>query len=231
MLIGSEALERLSGCRVAVFGVGGVGGYVVEGLARTGVGTLDLIDHDTISPSNLNRQLIATLDSLGRSKVEVFAERIRNIDPSIKVNCLKLFYLPQDPPLIDFSVYDYVVDAVDTVKAKIDIIAKSLEAGVPVISAMGCGNRLDPSRLSVMDLSKTNMDPLAKVMRHELKKLGITHVKTVCSSEEPIRPVSPGTPEDADRPQAKRPPGSAIFVPASAGLLIASEVVRDLIGA
>ena len=216
MLIGKDALERLSGCRVAVFGVGGVGGYAVEALARTGVGTLDLIDHDTVAPSNINRQIIATRDTLGRPKVELFTERIRSIDPAIKVNALQLFYLPQDPPMLDFTVYDYVVDAVDTVKVKLDIIASAKRAGVPVISAMGCGNRLDPSKLSVMDISRTSMDPLAKAMRKGLKEMGITRVKTVCSSEEPVRTGS-------------RTPGSAMFVPAAAGLLIASEVVRNLI--
>jgi len=226
MLIGKDAIERLSGCRIAVFGVGGVGGYAVEALARTGVGTLDIVDADDVAPSNLNRQIIATLETVGRTKVDVFAERIRSIDPAIKVNRHRLFYLPQDPPMLDFSAYDYVIDAVDTVKAKIDIIARCVGSGVPVISAMGCGNRLDPSKLSVMDLAKTSMDPLAKVMRRELKKLGIAHVKTVCSSEEPIKPVAQDEPAETMK---RSTPGSAMFVPAAAGLLIASEVVRDLI--
>lgn len=216
MLIGKDALKRLSGCRVAVFGVGGVGGYAVEALARTGIGTLDLIDHDTVSPSNINRQIIATRDTVGRYKVDIFEERIRSIDPSVKVNKHRIFYLPQEPPLLDFREFDYVVDAVDTVKAKLDIIKGCSEAGVPVISAMGCGNRLDPGKLAVMDISKTSMDPLAKVMRRELKALGISHVKTVCSSEEPVKTGS-------------STPGSAMFVPAAAGLMIASQVVRDLI--
>ena len=216
MLIGDNALSRLSACRIAVFGVGGVGGYVVEALARTGIGTLDIVDHDTVALSNINRQLIATRETVGMYKVDVFEERIRSIDPAIKVNKHRIFYLPQDPPMIDFSVFDYVVDAVDTVKAKLDIIAGAKRAGVPVISAMGCGNRLDPSKLSVMDISKTSMDPLAKAMRKGLKEMDINRVKTVCSSEEPVR-------------TGCRTPGSAVFVPASAGLLIASEVVRDLI--
>ncbi|MBQ1290961.1 MAG: tRNA threonylcarbamoyladenosine dehydratase, partial [Lachnospiraceae bacterium] len=203
--------------RVAVFGVGGVGGYVVEALARGGIGALDLIDNDVICLSNLNRQIIALHSTIGMAKVDAAAQRIADINPECTVRRHKCFYLPQTRAEFDFAFYDYVVDAIDTVTAKIDLILAAKEAGVPVISAMGCGNKLDPTRFEVADLSETTMDPLARVMRRELKKRGVLHVKVVYSKEPAIRPREEG-----------RTPGSVSFVPSAAGLVIAGEVIRDL---
>ncbi len=217
LLLGGEKLEKLSGSRVAVFGVGGVGGYVVEALARGGIGALDLIDNDVICLSNLNRQIIALHSTIGMAKVDAAAQRIADINPECIVRRHKCFYLPQNRAEFDFASYDYVVDAIDTVTAKIDLILAAKEAGVPVISAMGCGNKLDPTRFEVADLSETTMDPLARVMRRELKKRGVLHVKVVYSKEPAIRPREEG-----------RTPGSVSFVPSAAGLVIAGEVIRDL---
>uniref|UniRef100_UPI004056FC17 tRNA threonylcarbamoyladenosine dehydratase n=1 Tax=Acetatifactor sp. TaxID=1872090 RepID=UPI004056FC17 len=215
-LIGEEGLARLKNAKVAVFGVGGVGGYVVEALARSGVGTLDLIDNDTVCLSNLNRQIIATRDTIGRDKVEVMQERIHSINPDAVVNVHKCFYLPETSELFDFTQYDYVVDAVDTVTAKINIIMKAQEAGVMVISSMGAGNKLDPTAFKVADIYKTSMCPLAKVMRHELKKRGVKKLKVVYSTEPAV--VKAQT------------PASIAFVPSVAGLIIAGEVVKDIVG-
>ena len=190
LLIGAEALQRLHRSKVAVFGVGGVGGYVVEALVRSGVGSLELIDNDTVSVSNLNRQIIATYDTIGRYKTEAASERARSINPAAAVICRNCFYLPENAAEFDFASYDYVVDAVDTVTAKLDIIERCVKAGVPVISSMGAGNKLDPSGFHVMDLSKTKNDPLAKVMRRELRKRGIEHLKVVCSEEQPLMPTA-----------------------------------------
>ena len=223
MLIGEENLRKLAGCRVAVFGVGGVGGYVVEALARSGIGTLDIIDDDAVIPSNINRQIIATQDTIGRNKVEVMAERIRAINPDIKVNTYRMFYLPENSAEIDLTVYDYIADAIDTVSAKLDLAQKATEKGIPIISAMGCGNRLDPSKLQVTDIFKTSNDPLAKVMRSQLRKRGVKHLKVVCSSELPIKP------ETQSDERKRSIPASMIFVPAAAGLLMASQIIRDLI--
>lgn len=222
MLIGSEGIEKLQNARVAVFGIGGVGGYVVEALARSGVGTLDLIDSDRVALSNLNRQIIATRDTIGKYKTEVMKERIHSICPDTKVNVRNCFYLPETRETFDFSAYDYVVDAVDTVTAKIDLVMSAQAAGTPVISSMGAGNKMNPAMFEVADIYKTSVCPLAKVMRRELKKRGVRHLKVVYSKEEAIKTEAP----DGARPL----PGSIAFVPSAAGLIIAGEVVKDLIG-
>ena len=226
-LIGEKNIEILGKSRVAVFGVGGVGGFVVEALARSGVGSFDLIDNDTVSVSNLNRQIIATVDTVGKPKVEVMRDRILSINPSAQVNIRQEFFLPEKKEEYNFGEYAYVVDAVDTVTAKIAIIQFSKEAGVPVISSMGTGNKLNPMELEVTDISKTSVCPLAKVMRKELKDRGIKNVKVVYSKEQPIVPKV--ALEEVD-PVAKRrgTPGSTAFVPSVAGLIIASEVIKDL---
>ena len=226
-LIGSDAMDILQQAKVAVFGVGGVGGYAVEALARSGVGSFDLIDNDTVSVSNLNRQIIATTDTIGKPKVEVMRERILSINPAARVTIRHEFFLPEKKEEYNFSEYAYVVDAVDTVTAKIAIIQFSKEAGVPVISSMGTGNKLNPMELEVTDISKTSVCPLAKVMRKELKDRGIKGVKVVYSKEQPIVPKV--SLEEVD-PVAKRrgTPGSTAFVPSVAGLIIASEVIKDL---
>ena len=216
MLIGKEGLRKLAAARVAVFGVGGVGGYVVEALARSGVGSFVLIDNDTVSRSNINRQIIATEDTIGRKKVEVMRERILSINPQADVQVYPCFYLPEKAAEFDFASWSYVVDAVDTVTAKLDIVVQAQKAGVPVISCMGTGNKLDASRLTVTDIYKTSVCPLAKVMRRELKKRGVKKLKVVYSTEEPVKTGS-------------RTPGSMAFVPPAAGLLAAGEVVKDLL--
>ena len=226
MLIGEEALNTLSGSTVAVFGIGGVGGYVSEALARSGVGHLELIDKDTVDLSNLNRQLIATEETLGRPKAELMRERILAINPDADVRTRQRFFLPENASEFRFEDYDYVVDAVDTITAKIEIVMRCREAGTPVISSMGTGNKLDPSALRAVDLFDTKVCPLARVMRRELKKRGVTELKVVYSEEEPRRPRN-AAPEGDRR---KDVPGSMVFVPAAAGLLIASVVVRDLTG-
>lgn len=227
LLIGAEGIEKLSKARVAVFGIGGVGGYVVEALARSGVGEFDLIDDDTVCLTNLNRQIIATRQTVGRNKVDVMKERILSINPDAVVHVHKCFYLPETAEQFDFSKYSYVVDAVDTVTAKIDIILKAQACGVPVMSSMGAGNKLDPTKFQVADIYKTTMCPLAKVMRHELKKRGVKKLKVVYSTEKSMTPVE----ESAELADSKRRsiPGSIAFVPSVAGLIIAGEVVKDLI--
>ncbi len=216
LLLGKTALEKLQAATVAVFGVGGVGGYVVEALVRSGVGSFELIDNDTVSLSNLNRQIIATKDTVGRDKVEVMRERVLSINPDAKVTMRKCFYLPEVAQEFDFSKYSYVVDAVDTVTAKIDIIMQAKAAGVPVISSMGAGNKLDPTRFQVADIYSTSGCPLAKVMRRELRKREVDALKVVYSTEEAIQ-------------TGQRIPGSVAFVPSVAGLIVAGEVVKDLI--
>lgn len=220
-LLGTEALKKLRHSRVIVFGVGGVGGHVVEALARSGVGALDLVDKDVVSISNLNRQIIALQSTVGRSKVEVMKERIADIDPDCVVRTYEMLYLPETSDQFDFTQYDYVVDAVDTVTAKIDLIISAREAGVPVISSMGAGNKMNPAMFEVADIYKTSVCPLAKVMRRELKKRGVDHLKVVYSKEEAIR---------RETDERKPVPGSIAFVPSVAGLIIAGEVVKDLIG-
>lgn len=225
-LLGADAMERLAASRVAVFGVGGVGGYAVEALARSGVGTLDLIDNDTVCESNLNRQIIALHSTLGQYKVDVAAQRARDINPDITVNAHKLFYTPETAGELDFRSYDYIIDAIDTVTGKLDLAVKAQEYQIPVISSMGAGNKLDPGRFVVTDLAKTTMDPLARIMRKELKKRGIRHLKVVYSTEKPI-PVEPAETEESLR---RTTPGSTAWVPAAAGLILAGEVIRDLTG-
>ena len=241
MLLGSDAMEKLARSRVAVFGVGGVGGYVVEGLVRSGIGALDLVDSDTVSPSNLNRQIIATRSTIGRLKVDVAKERILDINPECTVRTYPLFYLPETRNRFHFNEYDYVVDAIDTVTGKLALIEQAKECGVPVISSMGAGNKLDPSAFEVADIYSTSVCPLAKVMRRECRKRGITSLKVVYSREEPKMPVRGKSTlnenpqkEQTDKgelPESKRRsiPGSVAFVPSAAGLIIAGEVVKDLI--
>ena len=234
-LIGQENIEKLASARVAVFGIGGVGGFTVEALVRSGIGHIELIDHDTVAESNLNRQIIATQDTIGRDKVDVMKERILSINPEAEVVTHKCFFLPENKDDFDFSKYTYVVDAVDTVTAKIAIIEEAKKTGVPVISSMGTGNKLDPTKFEVADISKTSVCPLAKVMRRELKKRGISHVKVVYSKEEAITPLvaditshcSEQNSEDISR-RKKNVPGSISFVPSVAGLIIAGEVIKDI---
>jgi len=227
LLLGEDAMRKLNRSRVAVFGIGGVGGYAVEALARSGVGAFELIDRDVVSESNLNRQIIATHKTIGRGKTEVMAERIHDINPDAQVTQHKCFYLPETANQFDFTQYDYIIDAVDTITAKIEIILRAQKAGVPVISSMGAGNKLDPSKFEAADIYKTSVDPLARVMRRELKKRGVRKLKVVYSKEEPIKPL--GRIEADPEAGRKDVPGSAAFTPAAAGLLIASEVVKDLI--
>lgn len=239
MLLGEEAMKKLAASRVAVFGVGGVGGYVVEALARSGVGQIDVIDNDTVALSNLNRQIIATMDTVGCNKVDVIAERILSINPDAIVYRHKCFYLPETAEEFDFTCFDYVVDAIDTVTGKIQLILQAKEASVPVISAMGAGNKLDPARFEVADIYETSVDPLARVMRRELKKRGVEALKVVYSKEKPLQPLAEqepaeGTGQESGNEEAlhqrRSTPGSLAFVPSVAGLIIAGEVVRDLCG-
>lgn len=216
-LIGEEGVALLGSKHVALFGVGGVGGYVAEALGRAGIGAITLVDKDTVSVSNINRQIIATYDTVGKSKTEVMAERLRSIHPEIRIECRECFFLPDTADTFDFSAYDYVVDAVDTVTAKLELVKRAQEAGVPIISCMGTGNKLDPGRFEIADISKTSVCPLAKVMRRELKKRGISRLKVLYSKEEPIKH------------EAGAVPGSISFVPPVAGLMIAGEVIKDLL--
>ena len=225
-LLGADAMERLAASRVAVFGVGGVGGNAVEALARSGVGTLDLIDNDKVCESNLNRQIIALHSTLGQYKVDVAAQRARDINPDITVNAHKLFYTPETAGELDFRSYDYIIDAIATVTGKLDLAVKAQEYQIPVISSMGAGNKLDPGRFVVTDLAKTTVDPLARIMRKELKKKGIRHLKVVYSTEKPI----PVEPVDTEASLRRTTPGSTAWVPAAAGLMLAGEVIRDLTG-
>ena len=225
MLLGDEAMARLRRARVAVFGIGGVGGHVVEALARSGVGALDLIDSDRVVLSNLNRQIVATRDTLGMLKVDAAKARVLSIDPDCQVRTYPIFYLPETADQFDFSKYDYVVDAIDTVAGKLQLIAAAKAANVPVISAMGAGNKLDPTAFRVADIAETSVCPLARVMRRELKKRGIDHVKVVYSPE-PVLSPAPAA-EDTGR---RATPGSVAFVPAVAGLILAGEVGRDIAG-
>ena len=227
ILIGKEAMEKIRNAHIAVFGLGGVGGYVCEALARSGVGRFDLIDHDTVSLTNLNRQIIALESTVGKLKTDVFKERIRQINPEAEVRTFPVFYLPETKEQFDFSQYDYVVDAIDTVTAKLDIIGECRKNSVPVISSMGTGNRLDPSGLCVADIYETAGDPLARVMRRELRKRGVDHLKVVYSAKPPMKPlIDAAELEDTER---RSIPGSSPFVPPAAGLLIASEVIKELI--
>lgn len=232
LLFGADAMNILRGSRVAVFGVGGVGGYAVEALGRSGIGTLDLIDSDTVSLTNLNRQIIALHSTVGQYKVDVAAARLRDINPDITVHTHRCFYLPETADQFDFTQYDYVIDAIDTVKGKIEIIMRAKEAGVPVISSMGAGNKLDPSALRLTDIYQTKVCPLARVMRYELRKRGVKALKVVYSEELPVETDPALTAEClAEEGGIRRNvPGSNAFVPSAAGLLIASAVIRDLAG-
>lgn len=239
LLLGEEHMQSLKDARVAVFGIGGVGGYTVEALARCGVGAFDLIDDDKVCLTNINRQIIATRKTVGKYKVDVMKERILDINPKAEVTVHKCFYLPETADQFDFTQYAYVVDAVDTVTAKIDIIMKAKEAGVPVISCMGAGNKLDPTKFEVTDIYKTTMCPLAKVMRRELKKRGVKKLTVVYSKEKPTRPLEDMSmscrsncicPPGAQRKCTDRRdiPGSLSFVPSVAGLIMAGEIVKNL---
>ncbi|MDD3795844.1 MAG: tRNA threonylcarbamoyladenosine dehydratase [Lachnospiraceae bacterium] len=239
LLLGSEAMKALAGARVAVFGIGGVGGFTVEALIRSGVGAVDLIDNDKVCLTNLNRQLIATRKTVGRSKTEVMKERILEINPDAVVTEHRLFYLPETAGQFDFTKYSYVVDAVDTVTAKIALVMEAQKAGVPIISSMGAGNKLDPTGFEVADIYKTSVCPLAKVMRRELKKRNVTHLKVVYSKELPLSPLEDLADacreenrtgeEEAEQGSRRRAlPGSVAFVPSVVGLIIAGEVIRDL---
>ena len=234
LLMGEAAVEKLQKSRVAIFGVGGVGGYVCEALVRSGVGAFDLIDKDVVDVTNINRQIIATHSTIGRPKVEVMRERMLDINPEVLVNARECFFLPENATDFDFTNYDFVVDCVDTVTAKIQIIMQAKEAGVPVISSMGAGNKMDASRFKVADIYKTNVDPLARVMRRELKKRGVKKLTVVYSDEEPMTPINDSNSGEADvviqsGGRVKQTPGSVAFVPGTAGLIIAGEVVRQLI--
>ena len=239
LLFGKEAMEHLAECRVAVFGIGGVGGYVCEALARSGVGAFDLIDDDKVCLTNINRQIIATRKTVGQYKVDVMKERILDINPKAEVNTYKCFFLPENSSDFPFDKYDYVVDAIDTVTAKIELVMQCQKTGVPIMSSMGAGNKLDPTQFRVADIYKTRMDPLAKIMRRELKKRGVKNLKVVYSEEEPVRPIEDMAiscqtncicPPETKRQYTDRRgiPGSTAFVPSVAGLIIAGEVIKDL---
>ena len=228
LLLGQAALDRLQSAHVAVFGLGGVGGYVAEALARSGIGALDLIDNDVISLTNLNRQIYALHSTLGQKKTDAARERVLDINPGCRVTVHDVFLLPETADLFDFAAYDYIVDAIDTVSGKLCLAERALQAGTPVISSMGTGNKLDPSKLVITDLYKTSVCPLARVMRAECRKRGITQLKVLYSTETPL-PLRAD--EAADVPAGRRSvPGSTAFVPPAAGLMIAAEVVKDLTG-
>ncbi len=240
LLLGKEAMKKLRSSRVAVFGIGGVGGYAVEALARSGVGAIDLIDDDKVCLTNINRQIIATRKTVGKYKVDVAAERIAEIDPDIIVTKHQTFYMPETADQFDFKQFDYVIDAIDTVTGKIELVLQAQKAGVPIVSCMGAGNKLDPTAFEVADIYKTTVCPLAKVMRRELKKRGVPALKVVYSKEQPLTPIEdmaisckahcicpPGTVRKCT--QRRQVPGSNAFVPSVAGLILAGEVVKDLI--
>lgn len=241
LLLGQDGMDRLANARVAVFGVGGVGGFTVEALARSGVGTIDLIDDDKVCLTNINRQIIALRSTVGKYKVDVAAERLRDINQNIQVNTYKTFYMPDTTHQFDFSQYDYVVDAIDTITGKLELVMQAHKAGTPIICSMGAGNKLDPTAFRVADIYKTSVDPLARVMRHELRKRGIKKLKVVYSEEPPMRPVDDMAsscrtncicPPGAARKCTERRdiPGSNAFVPSVVGLIIAGEVIKDLSG-
>lgn len=233
LLFGKETMEKFAASHVAVFGLGGVGGHAAEALVRSGIGALTLIDNDKVSVSNLNRQIFATVKTVGMDKVDAAALRLREINPAVRIEGIRLFYLPENAGQIDLRSFDYVVDAIDTVSAKIALAEAAVAAGVPLISSMGTGNKLDPTALEVADLSKTSVCPLARVMRRELAKRGIRHLKVVYSKEIPLKRFVPAEEHSSD-PDGHSPvrhaPGSVAFVPAAAGLIIAGEVIKDLAG-
>ena len=226
MLLGADAMERLAAARVAVFGLGGVGGYAVEALARSGIGALDLIDHDTVSRSNINRQILATQSTVGLPKTEAARRRVQDIDPEVKVRVWPVFYNAETADSFDFTQYDYIVDAIDTVTGKLALVERAREAGIPIICCMGTGNKLDASAFEVADIFKTTMCPLARIMRKELGKRGIKHLKVVYSKEEALTPT--GWEEEAAAIGKRQIPGSVSFVPGAAGLILAGEVIKDI---
>jgi len=223
LVFGEAGMNRLAKARVAVFGVGGVGGHCVQALARAGVGSIDVFDDDVVSITNINRQAVAMNSTIGRPKVEVIRDQILDINPDAVVACHQMFYTPENADSVDLSGYDYIVDAIDTVKAKLELVCRANALGVSIISAMGAGNKLDPTRFEVADLSKTSVCPLCRVMRTQLKKRGIVHHKVVYSREEPVRVV-------ADESNGRHAPGSVSFVPPVMGLILAGEVIKDLAG-
>lgn len=228
LLLGADSMKKLNNARVAVFGLGGVGGYVAEALARSGIGALELIDHDTISPTNLNRQILATHSTVGMDKAEVAKARVLDINPNAEVVARKTFFGPDTKEEFDFSRYSYVVDAIDTITGKLALVTASKAAGVPIISCMGTGNKLDPTKFQIADITKTSVCPLARIMRKECAKRGIKHLKVLFSTEDPVPSVQAATTEEL--PQGRRSlPGSVAFVPSVAGLIIAGEVIKDLI--
>ena len=228
LLLGKEGMKKLKNAKVAVFGLGGVGGYVVEALARSGIGALDLIDHDTISITNINRQILATRSTVGCSKAETARVRVLDIDPDIQVTARQTFFGPDTAHEFDFSQYSYVVDAIDTVTGKLALVTAAQAAGTPIISSMGTGNKLDPTRFQISDISKTSVCPLARIMRKECAKRGIKHLKVLFSTEDPV-PSVPDATSDEELPEGRRAlPGSVAFVPSVAGLIIAGEVIKDL---
>lgn len=241
LIFGTEGMEKLRHARVAVFGIGGVGGYTVEALARSGVGTLDLIDDDRVCLTNINRQIFATRKTVGQYKVDVAEQRVLEIDPDITVNICKMFYTPQTADRFDFTQYDYIVDAIDTVTGKLELVEQADKAGTPIISCMGAGNKIDPTAFEVADIFETSMCPLARIMRQELKKRRIKKLKVVYSKEQPLKPIDdmtiscrahcicpPGTARKCT--QRRQVPGSNAFVPSVAGLILAGEVIKDLGG-
>lgn len=228
LLIGNEGIEKLQNAKVAVFGIGGVGGHATEALVRSGIGSIDLIDNDKFSITNLNRQIFATHKTIGTDKVDAAKSRLLEINPDLKINTFKIFFSPETSHLINFKSYDYIIDAIDTISGKIELILQAKKNKIPIISSMGAGNKMDASRFEVCDIFKTSVCPLAKVMRHELKKRNIKKLKVVYSKEEPIKPII--TEEIIkSEPNKKRIPGSNAFVPSVVGLIIAGEVVKDII--
>lgn len=231
MLLGSDAMEKLRNARVAVFGLGGVGGYIVEALARSGVGALDIIDNDTVSITNLNRQIVAVEGTVGMPKTEAAKMRIMQINPDCKVTAYNTFYMPENSSDFDFAQYDYIADAIDTVTAKIELVMNANKCGTPIICSMGTGNKLNPAELEVADIYKTSVCPLARIMRYELKRRGIKKLKVVYSKEMPIVPTGAAAEKcRAESTGKKNVPGSTAFVPAVAGMIIASEIVKDISG-
>ena len=223
LLLGADGMEKLKNARVAVFGIGGVGGHAFEALVRSGVGTIDIFDNDTVALTNLNRQIIATRETLGKSKVDAAKERALSINPNVTVNAHNCFFMPETADEFDFTNYDFVIDAIDTVKGKLEIIMRANDANVPVISCMGAGNKLDPTKFEVTDIYKTSVCPLARTMRYELRRRGIKKLKVVYSKEEPIKPL-----ESGEQTVRRSVPGSIAFVPAVAGLIAAGEAVKNI---
>lgn len=231
LMLGEEPMERLSKARVAVFGIGGVGGHTAEALVRSGIGAIDIIDDDKVVISNVNRQIFATLSTVGRYKVDAAEERLRDINPDVLITKHRVFFTPETAEQFDFSQYDYVVDAIDTVTGKIGLVLKAQEAGTPIICSMGAGNKLDPTAFEVTDIYKTSVCPLARVMRYELKKRGVKKLKVVYSKEQPIAPTEKRTDnavEGRSGAAKKQSPGSNAFVPSVAGLILAGEVIKDI---